>query len=171
MTSYFGCVVDKYGFSSDFKEVQAGMYVMAFPAVEGLGHISVFVMDSTYLSTASVEVSLLYGETSERIGYLTDYSPSLTFRPRFPLIPFEIHFIIVPPDQVDPRVPYCPTDMESLLIDTTKNVMLRHLEQYLAPRLISLDGVPCFMIRELENWLERFQKEMKHQGFWLAATQ
>ncbi|TNJ29268.1 hypothetical protein GMRT_14493 [Giardia muris] len=171
MTSYFGCVVDRFGFSSDFKELQAGMYAMAFPAVEGLGHISVFVMDSTCLSSASVEVSLLYGETNERIGYLTDYSPSLTFRPRFPLVPFEIRFIIVPPEQVDPRIPYYPTDMENMLIDMTKDVMLRHLEQYLTPRLVLLEGVPCFLIRELENWAERFQKEMKHQGFWLAATQ
>lgn len=168
----FGCVVCHLGYSDQFQQTEDGVYILSFPNSVGLGNISVFTFNPTNLISCAVEVSVSADGFYEKIGYLTEYSPSITFitgleRLNRTELPFSLCLTLVPLDSVDQNLPYQPTERELALLSQATNKMVEHFKRYLAPTIVTHEGQEYISLKRVLMWKDTFLKESKALGaFW-----
>lgn len=168
----FGCVVCGLGYSDQFQQTAEGVYLLPFPNSIGLGNIGVFTFDPASLISCAVEVSIFADEFYEKIGYLTEYSPSITFitgleRLNKIELPFSLCLTLVPLDSIDQNLPYQPTDCELTLLNRATTKMVEHFKRYLAPTVVTHEGQDYISLKRVMMWKDTFLKESKTlRTFW-----
>ncbi|ESU34945.1 Hypothetical protein DHA2_17524 [Giardia duodenalis] len=168
----FGCVVCHLGYSDQFQQTAEGNYVLSFPNSFGLGNISVFTFTPASLTSCAVEVAVSADGFYEKIGYLTEYSPSITFvtgleRLNKAELSFSLCLTLVPLESVDQNLPYQPTDYELTLLNRATIKMVDHFKRYLAPSIVTHGGQEYISLKRVMTWKDTFLKESKALGaFW-----
>lgn len=168
----FGCVVCRLGYSDQFQQTAEGVYTLTFANSIGLGNISVFTFDPASLTSCAALISILTDNFCEKIGYLTEYSPSITFvtgleRLNKTEIPFSLCLTLVPLESVDQNLPYQPTDYELTLLSRVTDKMVEHFKQYLAPTIVSHGNQEYVSLKRVMMWRDVFLKESKAlMTFW-----
>lgn len=168
----FGCVVCHLGYSDQFQQTAEGSYLLSFPNSFGLGNISVFTFAPASLTSCAVEVAVSADGFYEKIGYLTEYSPSITFvtgleRLNKAELPFSLCLTLVPLESVDQNLPYQPTDYELALLNQATTKMVDHFKRYLAPSVVAHGGQEYVSLKRVMMWKDTFLKESKALGaFW-----